>query len=99
MSDFLLELGQDPRARKVIKTLGIPLPIPQKLRRADSPWEERPLHDRDVVFATAGAGGFEEQVALTLCEGGANPFVIGDQAVLAAFQEPGEAHGRPARKT
>ena len=37
MSDFLLELGQNPTARKVIKGLGLPVPMPQKLRRADGP--------------------------------------------------------------
>ena len=28
MADFLVELGTNPTARNVIKTLGLPLPLP-----------------------------------------------------------------------
>ncbi len=38
MSDYLLDLGQNPTARKVVKTLGLPIPIPQSLNRARGPW-------------------------------------------------------------
>ena len=37
MSDFLLSLGDNPQAVKLIKSLGLPIPIPQKLRRAKGP--------------------------------------------------------------
>ena len=35
MSDYLVDLGANKRARNVIKKLGLPLPLPQKLRRGD----------------------------------------------------------------
>ena len=31
MSDFLLELSKNPNARKLIQTLGLPIPLPQAL--------------------------------------------------------------------
>ncbi len=56
MSDFLLELSKNPNARKLIQTLGLPIPLPQALERARGPWEERPLADRRVVVGAAAGG-------------------------------------------
>lgn len=95
MSDFLLELGQNPRARKLIKSLGLPIPLPQALRRSKEPWEERPLHDHDILIGGDGALG--KYIAKTVCSSGANPFVAGGEAALEAYAEPGEGYGRPAR--
>lgn len=92
MSDFLLELGQNPTARRVIQTLGLPVPMPQSLRRAKGAWEERPLHDEDVVFGAAPGGSTTEVVARTLACAGAWPHVVGS---LEPFAAPGEAFGRP----
>jgi 3-oxoacyl-[acyl-carrier protein] reductase len=92
MSDFLLDLGSNARARKLIKRLGLPIPMPQALRRSTGPWQERPLHDHDV--AVGGDGALGKVIARTLCSAGANPFVAGD---LAPYKEPGEAYGRPAQ--
>ncbi|MCA9673630.1 MAG: 3-oxoacyl-ACP reductase [Kofleriaceae bacterium] len=95
MSDFLLQLGQNPQARRLIKALGLPVPIPQTLRRARGPWEERPLADKVIVVGGMGAGRMAAPVAKMLAESGAEPIVIGD--ALDAFRAPGEAFGRPAR--
>ena len=46
MSDLLLDNEQ---ARKLIKTLGLPLPVPERLRRAKGPYEERPLEGKVVL--------------------------------------------------
>ena len=94
MSDFLLELGQNPTARRVIQTLGLPVPMPQALRRSKGPWEERPLHDEDVVYGAAPGGGATDIVARTLAAAGAWPHVVGS---LEPFAGPGEAFGRPPR--
>ena len=96
MSDFLLELGQNPNARKLIKTLGLPLPIPQTLRRADGPWEERPLHDYDVAVGAAGKGSLIPVIAETLTGSGANPHVVGEK-IITPFVSPGEAYARRPR--
>ena len=98
MSDYLLDLGQNPTARKVVKSLGLPIPIPQSLRRARGPWGERPLHDRDVLVATPPGAALAETIAQTLASAGANPWVIGGAEALAPFVGPGEAYGRPAQR-
>ncbi len=94
MNDFLLELGQNPQARRLIKSLGLPIPVPQVLRRSHSPYEERPLAERAVVVA--GAGELGSVLGDTLSRAGANPHVVGDEAALEPWRDPGEAFGRPA---
>ena len=98
MSDFLLDLGQNPRARRVIQSMGLPIPLPQKLRRARRSWCERPLQDEDILVAHAHSSrGLGEVIATTLAAAGANPLVVGDSEQLAVYREAGEAHGRPPR--
>ena len=92
MADFLLDLAANPRARKMVTTLGLPLPMPQNLERAPGPWQERPLHDRDVVVG--GAGELTGVLADILTTAGANPYVDGD---LGPWEGPGQAWGRPAK--
>ena len=90
--DFLLELSKNPQARQLIKSLGLPIPMPQDLRRARGPRTDRPLADRAIAVA---AGPLAPILAHTLCEAGADSFVLGGPT--EAFAEPGEAWGRPAR--
>ena len=98
MSDFLVELGQNPVARHVIESLSLPVPMPQKLRRVRAPWDERPLHDRHVVFAAAPGSCWTPAVADTLASSGANPVVVTtDDDIAGLFVGPGEAYGRPAQ--
>lgn len=99
MSDFLLELGRNPTARKLIKSAGLPVPIPQALRRAKGPHEERPLHDQPVAFGAAAGGAMTSPVALALARAGADTFLAGAgvRELHGAFVEPGQAYGRPAR--
>jgi len=95
MSDLLLQLSGNPNARKVIKSLGLPIPMPQKLRRAKSAWAERPLDDYTLVFGAAPGGGLIEAVADAVAPAGANSHVAGGDEVIGPFRVPGEAYGRP----
>lgn len=95
MSDFLLD---NPGLRKLIMGLGLPIPVPQPLRRADQPYSERPLGDRAVVVGAASGRGVIDTLAETLAVAGANSTVIGDDSIAAAFKAPGEAYGRPATR-
>jgi 3-oxoacyl-[acyl-carrier protein] reductase len=94
MSDLLVDLSQHPLFRQTVKQLGLPLPMPEKLRRARGPWEERPLQDRAVVVFTAG-GALGTTLAATLAPAGATPHVVGEATDLRPFVAPGEAFGRP----
>ena len=94
MSDFLLE---NEAARKLIQTLGLPVPVPTRLRRADGPVDERPLHDDDVVIGAFGDNpAIADVLARTLTAAGASPQVT-TPALQRAFAAPGEAFGRPAK--
>ncbi|MCA9604203.1 MAG: 3-oxoacyl-ACP reductase [Myxococcales bacterium] len=98
MSDFLLELGKNPNARNVIKTLGLPIPMPQALSRAKGPWEERPLANQTVVVGVTPGAQLAGVVAETLAKAGADPLLAGDGHDESLWRAPGEAYGRPAVK-
>ena len=97
MSDFLLELSKNPTTRKLIKTVGLPVPMPPVLRRAKGPMEDRPLHDHQVIYGATSGGAMASACALTLARAGADPWIVGEDALRLPFVEPGEAFGRPPR--
>ena len=94
MTDLLLE---NENARKLVKTLGLPIPVPERLARAKGPYEERPLDDKTVLVC--GVGTLSSVLAEVLTKAGASPWVVGssDEA-LAPFIAPGEAWARPPRR-
>ena len=95
MSDYLVELGKNPRARSLVKSLGLPIPMPQSLERAKGPSVERPLDDLNIAVYTNAGSDMSKALGKVLAKAGANPFVWGNDA-LASFAEAGEAFGRPA---
>ncbi len=92
MSDFLVNLGTKPTARKLVGMMGMPLP--QKLRRARGPWQDRPLNDQTVVVGHDAHGKLAEVLASTMAAAGASSFVVGNEAHFAPFVEHGTACGR-----
>ncbi len=95
MNDILLQLGKNPRARQLIQTLGIPLPMPQALARAKGPMEDRPLHDYEI--AIGGDGDLTEVLAGSLARAGATALLTSGAHIPASFEQQGEAYGRPPR--
>ncbi len=94
MSDLLLENEQ---ARRLIKTLGLPIPVPERLARSKGPYEERPLEDKRVLVG--GRGELQAAIAQALTRAGANPWVVGEtDSVLQPYLGPGEAWARPPRR-
>ena len=94
MTDLLLE---NENARKLVKTLGLPIPVPEKLARSKGPYEERPLDDKTVLVC--GVGGLQATLAQILTKAGAYPLVVGtSDAVLDPFVGPGEAWARAPRR-
>ncbi len=90
MSDLLLEIGERPLLRRLVKGLSLPLPIPQPLRRASGPYAPRPLRGQRVAFAPADPR-LAEVCARALAAAGATTLVPAD----AALPAEGEAWGRP----
>jgi 3-oxoacyl-[acyl-carrier protein] reductase len=97
MSDFLVNLGANKAARDVIKKLGLPVPLPQKLRRASAAWEAQPLADELVFVAAPEGAALARPLAQTLTAAGATPCVHGPDDLPAPYVELGEAYGRPPR--
>jgi 3-oxoacyl-[acyl-carrier protein] reductase len=95
MNDLLLQLGKNPQARRLIQTLGLPLPIPQSLARAKGPMEERPLHDYEI--AIGGQGELTDVLANTLARAGATALLTSGAHVPESYDRQGEAYGRPPR--
>ncbi len=94
MGDYLLELSANPRARKVIKKLGLPITLPQKLNRTQAPWEERPLKDAMVLVWHNDAAEMVDPLAAILPAAGANVFLAGSAKQLKAYEKNGEKFGR-----
>ncbi len=97
MNDILLQLGQNPQARRLIQTLGLPLPMPQALKRAKGPMEERPLHDYEIAIGGFGETPLTTVLANTLAKAGATVLSTTGVHVPPAFEQQGEAWGRPPR--
>ncbi len=95
MSDFLLELAQNPTAKKLIQSAGLPIPLPALLERPRGGAVEQPLKDKLVVVG--GTGDLANELAHALVLAGADSQVVGE-ALFEAFREPGEAYGRRPRK-
>lgn len=99
MSDFLVELGAQPRARRFIQTLGLPLPLPEKLRRDNAPYRERDLEDRVVTVDSAPGSRVAAELARALTSRGATVWLrdaVGAEA--QAFAAAGEGWSRPVRR-
>jgi 3-oxoacyl-[acyl-carrier protein] reductase len=100
MTDYLVQISQNKQLRNVIKGIGLPIPMPEPLRRGKGALEERPLDGRRVVYGrVAGAsddasGAMTRAIAETLARAGADVFVTED---APEFRAPGEAYGRPAK--
>lgn len=92
-TDILLEISKNPTASKLVKSLGLPLPIPVVLQRAKGPMEELELFDQDVVIAGGPDAAAVPTLARTLAEAGANP-VVDPSVPVAPFEGPGEVFGR-----
>ncbi|MGH7269858.1 MAG: 3-oxoacyl-ACP reductase, partial [Polyangiaceae bacterium] len=97
MSDFLLEVSKNPRARALVSALGLPIPLPQPLRRDRGPWVARPLADARTVVGAAAGAELISTIAETLAAAGADSFLTLPEPLAAAFRGPGETFGRPAR--
>jgi 3-oxoacyl-[acyl-carrier protein] reductase len=97
MSDLLLTLGQHPRARALVRRLGLPLPLPVSLRRSAGPWPARPLAEAHVVVGAATGARLLAVVAECVAAAGADAFLASSLAGSTAFRGPCEMFGRPAR--
>ena len=96
MSDYLVNLGANPTARSMVKRLGLPLPMPQKLVRGRGPLAARPLDGQTLWYGGVPDGVAEPAVAQAVLGAGAEVALFaGDRAT---WQGPAEAWGRRVRE-
>lgn len=80
MGDILLELSEKPWYRQAVKSLGLPIPTPTTLRRADGPWVAKPLAGQTVALGAGGTAGMAETIA---------PWLKSAAAEVRTSKEPG----------
>jgi 3-oxoacyl-[acyl-carrier protein] reductase len=91
MSDFLLELSQNPTAKRLIQAAGLPIPLPVPLDRLKGPVSLNVLQDAPAFVG--GEGDLGEIIADTLLAAGVDPLVLGDK-LLNQFKAAGEKYRR-----
>ena len=79
MNDYLVELGQIKAAKKIVSTIGVP--VPQKLQRVKGPWNEGFF--RGKAHFISGSGTWHPVVARALMAKDAQVFVPKKDALLA----------------
>ncbi|MBF0227762.1 MAG: 3-oxoacyl-ACP reductase [Desulfobacterales bacterium] len=94
MSDFLLNLGKNSIARKAIKKMGLPVHLPQELKRPKKPWQDRPIQDFSVFTAQVRKTNLTQALAKSLAASGANTWLVGNKEIFQIYEEEGNAWGR-----
>jgi 3-oxoacyl-[acyl-carrier protein] reductase len=94
MTDFLMEIAQRPQARKLVKVLGLPIPVPPILKRPRGPRDVRPFEGLEIGAYLTEGSPVTGAIALTLAEAGGG--VWSHEHVPAALRDAAEAFGRPA---
>ena len=97
MSDFLLEVSKNPAARSFVRSLGLPIPLPQPLRRDTGPWQAQPLADAQCLVGATEGAELVGSVADCLAAAGADTWLSMPAPLARLFHDPGETFGRPAR--
>lgn len=97
MSDYLVDLGANRTARSLVRTLGLPLPLPQKLTRGKGPLAARPIDGASVWVGLVGSADATIQAALAAAVPalGAAVTLLGPGFDPQPWQEAGEGFGRP----
>ena len=79
MSDYLVQLANQPATRNLIKSVG--LPTPALLKRADGPYEDKPLAGKYVLVGETERGAVAKTLQGLLGDAGAE--LIRDVSALA----------------
>jgi len=101
MNDVLLEVTRNPAARGIIKSVGLPIPLPEKLARGKGPWSPLALDGRAIVVGACSGAELLPRGADSLASAGAAVYVErsnGGASLFDAFADAGEAHARPVRE-
>jgi 3-oxoacyl-[acyl-carrier protein] reductase len=84
MSDLLL----NPAARRLLGGLGLPIPLPVRLRRDGGPWQERSLSGRITVIGSGASAECLGSIATGLAPAGAVPYLAVPEPLRAYYRIP-----------
>src|SRR6185437_7591429 len=84
MTDFLLH----PAARRLVESLGLPIPLPVRLRRDGGPWQERSLSGRITVVGSGTSAECLAAIAAGLAPAGAVPYLAVPEPLRGAYKLP-----------
>ena len=84
MSDLLL----NPAARRLLGGLGLPIPLPVRLRRDGGPWQERSLSGRITVIGSGAAAECLGAIAAGLAPAGAVPYLAVPEPLRTSYRIP-----------
>lgn len=98
MNDVLLSLSENETARSAVKKLGLPLPLPQVLKRLKGPFEAQGLAGRVVAVAHGKGAELSPALSALLAREGAETLVAAAPEALADYKESGEAWSRKVGK-
>ncbi|MDG1483977.1 MAG: 3-oxoacyl-ACP reductase [Myxococcota bacterium] len=91
MGDYLISLGQNAAARRMLSVL--PIPLPESLRRGDGALASRPLSGRIAVVGGAPGGALHDAIAVCLGRAGAS--ICPPPDAQDAYVGVAEAWGQP----
>ncbi|MBF0120797.1 MAG: 3-oxoacyl-ACP reductase [Desulfobacterales bacterium] len=94
MTDFLVEIGKNDIAKKLIKSMGIPLSLPKDLKRDKMEWQEHPILDLPVIFGSIKGSDLTIPVAQSFARMGANTWVFQNEKIFQTFVNQGSPWGR-----
>ena len=89
MTDMLLEVSRSKPARRVVEALGLPVPLPRILARAEGPWRARELAGQTIGVLGFGRDELGEAFAQMITEQGS---AVTD-TTTEPFARAAEAHG------
>ncbi len=84
MSDLLL----NPTARRLVGSLGLPIPLPVRLRRDGGAWQDRALSGRITVVGSGASAECLGAIATGIAPAGAVPYLAVPEALRAAYRVP-----------
>lgn len=94
LADFLLDIGRNPFARRMVQNLKLPIPLPVPLRRATAPWNAKELQGRRVVVGAARGARYAPGLRQVVTQAGGRlvPFGASDEIDALLFDASSLTH-------
>lgn len=96
MSDFILELSQNPTTNRLIKTLGLPIPQPTPLKRTRGAYEAHALAGKKSLVGAVPNGFATNTMLKVIADMGADLLISGYNEQTPSLVAASEKAGSPA---